>query len=147
MLASKIKGFRRMSRKDKLLFFEAFILTGIARGAMLTIKFNKLKKHMGKHNTESPMEVDLKTYNTTRSIRRAVLKASRYTPWESKCLVQALTVQKMLKHRNISSTIYLGVNKDKENNLAAHAWSRVGTMIVTGGELKDEFTQVSKFAN
>jgi hypothetical protein len=136
-----------MNWRDKLLFFEAYILTGIARGAMLLIKFNKLKKYMGEHNTESPREVNFKDYNTVIRIRKAVLKASCYTPWESKCLVQALTVQKMLKKRKISATIYLGVSKDKDNNLAAHAWSRVGEMIVTGGELKDAFTQVSSFSS
>ncbi|MEQ8156756.1 MAG: lasso peptide biosynthesis B2 protein [Clostridiaceae bacterium] len=136
-----------MNWRDKLLFFEAFILTGIARGSILFIKFNKLKKYMGNHNTESPMEVDLEVYNTTVRIRRAVLKASQCTPWESKCLVQALTVQRMLKWRNISSTIYLGVNKDKDNKMQAHAWSRVGEIIVTGGEVKDAFTQVSKFSS
>lgn len=147
VLAKKIKSFIRMSWRDKLLFFEAFILMGVARGAILFIKFNKLNKYMGKHNTESPMEVDLEVYNTAIRIRRAVLKASEYTPWESKCLVQALTVQRMLKRRKISTTIYLGVNKDTDNKMQAHAWSRVGAMIVTGGEVKDSFTQVAKFSN
>jgi len=147
MLANKFKSFLKLEWRDKLLLFEAFILTGIARGAILLIKFNKLKKYMGVHNLESPMEVDLNVYNTVKRIRDIVIKVSNHTPWESKCLVQALTVQRMLKVRNISTTIYLGVSKDKNNNIAAHAWSRVGSIIVTGGELMNEFTQVAKFSN
>jgi hypothetical protein len=147
VLAKKIRGFIGMNWQDKRLFFEAFIITGVARGAILFVKFNKLKKYLGEHNNESAMEVNLDVYDITARVGRAVVKASKYTPWESKCLVQAIAVQRMLKSRNISTTIYLGVNKGKDNIMQAHAWSRVGEMIVTGGEVKDNFAQVSKFSN
>ncbi|GIM27394.1 hypothetical protein CPJCM30710_00600 [Clostridium polyendosporum] len=136
-----------MSWGEKFLFFEAFILTGISRMAILYIPFKRVKRYMGSYNVESPFEVENSVYETTKKVKCAVLRASKYTPWESKCLVQALTVQRMLKKRKISSTIYLGVNKDKGDKMQAHAWCRVGELTITGGELKQYFTQVAKFSN
>ncbi|MFR7864375.1 MAG: lasso peptide biosynthesis B2 protein, partial [Streptococcus salivarius] len=63
------------------------------------------------------------------------------------CLVQALLVQHFLKRKGIATTLYLGVNKDKQDHLMAHAWVRCGEMIVTGQYEKDHFIEVAKFSN
>ena len=88
---------------------------------------------------------DLSEYRICNKIRRIVTTISRYTPWESLCLVQALTVQRMLKKRNISTTIYLGVNKNN-NEMKAHAWIRCGRMYITGGN-GSGYATVAKFSN
>ena len=102
------------------------------RFKILKKPFNKLKEEMGKYNKESTEDVDLSEYRICNKVRWIVTTISKYTPWESLCLVQALTVQKMLKKRNISTTIYLGVNK-LNNEMKAHAWIRCGKMYITGG--------------
>lgn len=147
ILNRRIKKFIKLNINIKIDLFKAFLYTAFYRICILFIPFNKLKKRMGKYKEESVNIVPDEVYEVARYISWVVNTVSKYTPWESKCLVQALTVQKMLKWRNISSTIYLGVNKDKDNKIQAHAWSRVGEMIVTGGEVKDYFTQVAKFSN
>ena len=38
---------------------------------------------------------------------------SRYTFWESQCLVKAIAAMKMLERRQIESTLYLGTAKDE----------------------------------
>ena len=38
---------------------------------------------------------------------------SRYTFWESQCLVKAIAGMKMLERRHIESTLYLGTAKDE----------------------------------
>lgn len=81
------------------------------RFKILKKPFNKLKEEMGTYNKESKKDVDLSEYRICNKVRWIVTTISKYTLWESLCLVQALTVQKMLKKRNISTTIYLGVNK------------------------------------
>ena len=52
----------------------------------------------------------------------------------------------MLKSKNISTTIYLGVRKEG-NEMKAHAWLRCGEYYVTGGAIRDQYTVVAKFAN
>ena len=145
-LIRKTKTFLfKISMEDKLLFLEAFFLTGIMRFKILKKPFNKLKEEMGTYNKESKEDVDLSEYRICNKERWIVTTISKYTPWESLCLVQALTVQKMLKKRNISTTIYLGVNK-LNNEMKAHAWIRCGKMYITGGNGAG-YATVAKFSN
>ena len=132
------------SMEDKLLFTEAFFLTGIMRYKILHIPFDKLKKQLGKYNQESKEELSQDEYKVVMKIRNAVVNTSKYTPWESLCLVQSMTVQRMLNKRNISTTLYLGVNKDKNNEMKAHSWIRCGNVFVTGGD-GGTYATVAKF--
>lgn len=134
----------KFSMENKLLFIEAFVLTGIMRFRILRVPFNKLKKQLGKHNQESIEDISVEDYRTASKIRNAVVNTSKYTPWESLCLVQSMTVQRMLNKRNISSTLYLGVNKDGNDKMAAHSWIRCGKMYVTGGD-GSSYATVAKF--
>lgn len=135
----------KLSIKEKLLFVEAFFLTGLMRAKILKVPFNKLKKELGTYNTESADDVVLDDYNIAKIVRDVVVTISKFTPWESLCLVQAMTVQRMLKKRGISTTIYLGVNKENKN-MVAHAWIRCGKMFVTGGD-GSGYATVAKFSN
>lgn len=143
-----LRCFRKLlfefSFEDKILFTEAFILTGIMRYKILHVPFNKLKTQLGEYNEESSEQVSLDEYRVVKKVRNAVVNTSRYTPWESLCLVQSMTVQKMLKKRNISSTLYLGVNKDTSNEMKAHSWIRCGQIYVTGGD-GSGYATVAKF--
>ena len=146
LLARKTKTFINIENRIKFEFIQAYIYSGIARAYILFIPFNKLKKRMGKQKKESMEKESSDVYKVVKRIRWSVLKAARCTPWDSKCLVQALTAQWMLKRKKISSTIYLGVRKEG-NEMKAHAWLRCGEMYVTGGEIRKDYTVVAKFAN
>ena len=53
-LIRKTKTFLfKISMEDKLLFLEAFFLTGIMRFKILKKPFNKLKEEMGTYNKKS----------------------------------------------------------------------------------------------
>jgi len=130
-----------------MLLLEALLLTGVVRFAILFIPFNKIVKIFGRYSKESPEIVSGKEKDIAQKIVWAVLAVSKHTPWESRCLVRALTMQIMLNARNVSSTLYLGIAKDKEKKLIAHAWLRSGTNIITGGDERSSFIQVAKFAN
>ena len=146
VLARKTKTFICMSNKEKFYIIQTFFYTGVYRAFILFVPFNKLRKSMGKHKQESPDKIDNDTYRTARTIASRVMFVSAKTPWESKCLVQALTAQKLLKNQGISTTIYLGVRKEG-NEMKAHAWLRCGDYYVTGGTIRDQYTVVAKFAN
>ncbi|WPC43293.1 lasso peptide biosynthesis B2 protein [Clostridium sp. JS66] len=146
LLVKKFYKFFKIPCKDKILLFQAFFLTGLIRFAILIIAFSTLTKLAGKYKEESPKYLSDMDRFTAKRVSWAVNIISRNTPWESKCLVKALTAQVLLKQKRISSTLYLGVAKDKENKLIAHAWLRSGKDIITGGDEKILFTKVAKFA-
>lgn len=95
---------------------------------------------------ESPTTDEPDQHEDVHRLSRAVVTMSRHTPWESQCLTQALAGKMMLKRRGIASTLYLGVMKDGDTGLSAHAWLRSGTFILTGGPEQERFTVVSTFA-
>lgn len=142
----KIKKFLKLDFKYKIMFFEAFFYMGIYRMCIKFIPFKKLNKYMGKLNEESTNCININNYRIAKQVGVAILTISRFTPWESKCLVQALTAQKMMKKRKISTTLYLGVKKDDENQLIAHAWIRCGTFYITGGAIRQKYSVVAKYA-
>jgi hypothetical protein len=81
-----------------------------------------------------------------RRASHAIAIMSKYTVWESTCLIRAIAAMKMLERRKVGSTLYLGTAKDPEGNLIAHAWLRSGSTVITGGEVMQDYTIVGKFA-
>lgn len=142
-----LRKFVNLNWQDKALAIEAYFLSGIIRLSILAIPFKRLRNHLGVHNVESPYQISSGEYEAVKKVSWAIKRVYRYTPWESKCLVQAMTAQKMLERRNICSTIYLGVNRDDSNTMTAHAWLRCGEIIVTGGYGKLMYKGVTKFSN
>ncbi len=49
-----------------------------------------------------------------------VAAAARYTPWQSRCLVQVLVTQRLLAKRNIPGQFYLGVRRGCELHRRPH---------------------------
>jgi hypothetical protein len=102
-----------------------------------------MKKHYGITGEESPADESKENYSKAMKIAYHVNRIAEHTPWESKCLVRALTAQKLLTKKKISSTLYLGVKKDGEK-MVAHAWIRTGGFYATGGT-GEGYTVVAKF--
>lgn len=111
-------------------------LCAFYRARMLLIPSKYLEKHWGEKGQESPREESENNYWTCVYVGNAVTRIAEKTPWESKCMVQALTAQYLLHRKGISTTLYLGVGKDDEGNMIAHAWIRSGRCYVTGGDGK-----------
>ncbi len=130
--------------KFKKLTIMSYIYSAIFRFQIKFIKPKKLKKHWGKEGVESDTEESREHYLFAAHVSQTVNRICNKTSWESKCLVRALTAQRMLVKQGIPSTMYLGVREDN-GKMLAHAWLRVGKMIVTGGEVCDGFTVVDKF--
>ncbi len=80
------------------------------------------------------------------AIQRAVNLLGRYVPWSSKCLDQALAVQRMLTRRGLQSTFYFGMIKGPEKKWLAHAWVRSGDQWVIGYQQERDYTVVGVYA-
>lgn len=142
---SVLAKFIRLSWLDHLLLLEATIWLGIARMAILIAPFRLLARHCGRQMMEVPAVEELEHKYLLQQVSWAVAVMSRYLPWESKCLAQALAAKMMLNYRGIPSTLYLGLAKDRGKQLKAHAWLRSGTFFLTGSRGKNQFTVVSTF--
>lgn len=144
-IVKKAQTFFRLNFKTKLLYIEAFLHLGRAR-YLKSISFSKVAPTLGEQMKESSYELIAADNEILANVSRAINIMSRYTIWESQCLVKAMAAMKMLEKREIDSTLYLGTAKDENGELIAHAWLRSGPFYITGAEVMDRFTVVSKFA-
>jgi hypothetical protein len=144
-ISKKIIAFFGLSTPMKLLFVEAFIYLGWAR-YLKFISFSKVVPSLGKQMEETTYTVNLSNTKVLQNVSAAIHIMSRYTFWESECLVKAMAGMKMLEKRKIESTLYLGTSKDENGDMIAHAWLRSGSYYVSGSEVMGKFTIVAKFA-
>lgn len=146
-MKKKIKMFLSLKPKDKIFFVRTYFLCGYYRFVMLFVPFQKLAKKMGVLGHESHEIINKKQIKYVLRVRKYVTMAGKNTPWESLCLVQALTAQRLLNNRQISSTIYFGLGKDADGKPIAHAWLKHGGKIVVGENGVNEFSVVAMFGS
>jgi len=142
----RLRRFCSHRWEDRLLWAEAVVLTAGARLAILCLPVRRTARWLGQQHHESTHEVSREHDDTVARVKWAVGAAARHVPWEAKCLVQAMAARAMLGRRGIDGTIYLGLARDEENQLQAHAWLRCGPWLITGGPGHGEYTVVSRFA-
>ncbi|WP_459500046.1 lasso peptide biosynthesis B2 protein [Bacillus sp. C1] len=144
-IVKRLRIFLLLDTKTKLLLIEAFIFLGWAR-VLKSISFSKVAPSLGDYMNETSFTHIQLHRDTLKNVSHAICIMSRYTLWESQCLVKAIAGMKMLEKRQIESTLYLGTAKDDSGKLIAHAWLRSGPCYITGAEGMEKFTVVGTFA-
>ena len=145
---AKFRKFIQLPLEEKQLFVEAYVTLGIMRAAILTVSFKRLTKNLEQGTaTARPAEVTQQQLAQAVKIGKLIETAAVHTPWESACLAQSLTAQRMLKRRKIPGMFCLGALKDdkSEGKMKAHAWTRCGDAVVTGAAGHEAFTVLSVF--
>lgn len=139
-----VTRFLGLPGPDRRALVEAAALCTLAGVLLRLLKFRWLASRLGRHMAESPPALDDTHRAQVTRIGWAVAAAARHLPWQPVCLPQAVAAQWMLRRRGIPSTLYLGA--DPARGYDAHAWVRVGTVVVTGGPREDRYAIVSSFA-
>lgn len=139
--------FCRLPWQEQALLPVIFILTALVRAAILLLPFAWLARFLGKGMAESCPDLPPDKLPAVRRLGRAIARVSAHTPWESKCLVQAIVGKILLRRLGLPNTLYLGVGRDEKNAMIAHAWLRCGDVYVSGGAGREQFTVVGKFAD
>jgi hypothetical protein len=142
---SKLITFFSLRPKTVFLLMEAYLFLGWARILKL-FPFSKVAPSFGDHMYETSHSYLDTNRKMIRNVSHSIHIMSRYTFWESQCLVKAIAGMKMLERRGIESTIYLGTARDEDGKMIAHAWLRSGPFYISGAEGMGRFTVVSKFA-
>ena len=146
-MTRRLLQFYRLPSDERTLFAEAYVALGIARLALLVVPGRWTTRWMGDRQRETSSEPGADVEATSRRVGLAIARASRHTPWASVCLPQALAAKAMLKRRGVPTTIYLGLSKTSDRAMAAHAWTRCGSVIVTGAREAAFHTRVASFAD
>jgi len=152
----KYRKFVSMRNREKIWVILLFFLSGIARAAILTLPFRYIAPFLGQHyqNAQLAVIVTEGQLQKARRIGHITELTANNTPWQSKCLIQAMMAKWLLNHYRIPYVLYLGVAKStailgtreiENSDLIAHAWLSVGPSIITGDDGHRAFTIVSTF--
>lgn len=112
----------------------------------LLLPFERTAPQLGLQSQETAEVSGAADVPRIQQITRAIRVGSKLTPWKSTCMVRAVAGLKMLEKRGIESTLYMGVAKDKQGRMIAHAWLRSGPYYVSGDDVMRGFVVVEKFA-
>ena len=144
----KFRHFSQLSRTEKCLFVEALATLAVLRLLLLLFSFKRLTRSLTKQKQKDGITLlPFSTMQTGLAISNAIYRAANNTPWESTCLVQALSAHRMLLKRGIPGVFYLGVMKEKTANkkIKAHAWTEVGERIITGSAGYEKFSIIAVY--
>ena len=81
------------------------------------------------------MSLDRQQVALVERVAFAIPRVAARLPWRADCLVQALAARRWLGHHGITTTLTLGVPRDKPADFEAHAWLTTGDRLVTGGDI------------
>ena len=85
-------------------------------------------------------------------IGHVVEVVGRCLPFRALCLEQAIAMRRMLTRRGIPAMVYLGIARDRADRAqadlgrAAHAWVAVGSRVVSGDGVIEDYAIVARFA-
>lgn len=145
----RVRQFARLAAGEKVIFSCAFALLGVARLMLWAQPFRRLARCLGqsrRHVGYSHL-LDPDQLRQAAQIGKLVRLAARHSPWQSKCLVQAMAAKVLLACMRIPATVYLGVAGSKPRGLQAHAWVTAGPVYVTGIHETRDFTVIAVFTS
>ena len=141
-VSSRVLKFLRLPLGSKVLLLEAWMTLGLSRGMVLTLPFRWIAPRL---QARLPDSAHVSGQAEARAVGWALRVASKYTPWTSNCLAQALAGKRMLHRRKLTSTIFLGVRKGEQDEFEAHAWLDCGSVTLTGGHDHAGYSVVSSY--
>jgi hypothetical protein len=148
-MAGKFRKFGELSFHEQLLFSEALFLQ-VSIGLLLKIipfrwvpkLFSGGVKGTG-YREDRTSDTEPGTLNMEPGIlnliKTAIQRSGPCSPWKNRCLVSSLAARSMLQRRKIGSQISLGVAKDDNGRVIAHAWLRAGKIEIVpkGGNYQE----------
>lgn len=114
--------FGALSWNEQLLFSEAYFLHLTTGLILKVIPFRRIpglfKSRKSAAGGQQPGHI--------LQVKEAIERAGRVSPWRNRCLVSSLVAKRMLNKRNIPSVLSLGLLKNSEGRVVAHAWLNSG---------------------
>jgi hypothetical protein len=130
----RIRKFFQIPGRERALMLEALYWLMIYTFLIYIIPFRWWQDRIGRKMQPWQEEyVSKGQMQKIGLIRRSVFRAKKALLGFPKCFALSLTLKKMLQKRGIDSTLYLGVKKNGNESLIAHAWLKSGDITVYGG--------------
>lgn len=144
------KNIHQASWTERFSLVESTVYLIVARAAIWLVPFRFYSRLLGKHAS-----MDMKHGGTPpisnddqikcKQVRWAISVAAKHLPFEVVCLPRAIAARCMLLRRGVHSELLLGVRKETQDALVAHAWLIVSGDIVIGKTGASDHAPVARF--
>ena len=105
----------------KKLFVQTYVFMMLIRLGLFMLPFRQLQDLISQASRLKVL-ARLSSNTTISAIVLSVNRSSKYSPGNVKCLARALTTAVLMSIYSFPYKVNIGVAKDKDNNLEAHAW-------------------------
>ena len=134
----------RLPAKDRWVTAEAAIALAVSAATVALIPFRHIVAHVeARQRPPSPAAADAE--QIVEQVRHAVGRAAKGAFWRAKCFEQGLAAYWMLHRRGVASTLYYGVSKGTDDQLAAHVWVRAAAIDVVGCDIAGDYSELIRF--
>lgn len=128
-LRYKVRRLRSLSLAQWKHLLRALWLIPAARIVLAAVPFKSILAYMDQ--IEPTGKVATPSFQAHASWALALV--ARHLLGDKPCLTQALAMQYLLQRRATPSTLRIGVKRDENGGLAAHAWIECENRVVIGG--------------
>jgi hypothetical protein len=121
-----------LSRDDRILLFQSFLLLPVIHFALLLLGYYRLRRVMEKLIPLKPMHTpasETEALQRAREIARMVTIAAQHGLYRGTCLRRSLLVWWFLRREDIQSEVCFGVQMI-DHQLEAHAWVEYRGVVV-----------------
>jgi hypothetical protein len=110
------------------------LASSIIKLTLKCVSFKIISKYLGPPMCQDLGRLTDGQRNEVERVKRLLEAALQKLPWKRNCLNHAILAKLMLRQKNISSTLHLGVAPalNPKQMIAAHAWLTVGPDTVCG---------------
>ncbi len=107
-------------------------MLAMLRLSLALLPYRKVRRVMEASGDRYPLRtMHLIAYET--EMVWAIERVGRYLVGKKPCLPQALALQWFLRRKGIVTHLHIGVKKDGEQRIAAHAWLEKNGRVLIGG--------------
>lgn len=127
-----LRRFLELPAPERHLLIKAVLLLVAIRLGLAVLPFRTLRRLLAGRGERAAGWRRTDRVSPDR-IAWAVMAAGRYAPGRATCLVEALAVEALLARRGYPARLRVGVAREEDGRLQAHAWVESGGRVVIGG--------------
>lgn len=126
----RLSRFLKLPLAEKILLLEALLLVTFAAFVLRFVPFRVFRKFLSQR-LASEIKNEPADWLEIKRIVRSVNFFSRFVPFTT-CLTNSLAAMLLIRSKGQHSVLRIGVVKDGEKDLKAHAWLETNGRIIIG---------------
>lgn len=143
---NKFKKYIKLSTQERKILNQTFLWVLISFFLVRIVPLRWFTTLLGEFNKNKIDNLRKSDDQYIKQVIKSINRVKKTLPWKVKCFEEAITAKRVLQSKQIQSTLYLGVDKTKQNKLIAHAWLKNGNTFFTGEKGHQQFKTVGFYS-